>query len=60
MEVCKMLKWKVANDVRVENEERGVIFSKDLLGKLQGSGCAKGFGLDGKFDLDIVLLLVLR
>ncbi len=55
-----MLKRKVTDDVRVENEERGVIFSEDLLGKLQGAGCAKGFGLDGKFNLDIVLLLVLR
>lgn len=56
----EVLEGVVADDVRVEDEERRIILAKDTLSKLQGPSGVEGFGLDRKLDVDIVLLLVLR
>jgi hypothetical protein len=47
----------LANDIGIENEERGNVFSKDLLGKLQGTGRPERLSLDREGDLDFVLFL---
>lgn len=49
----------VADDIRVEDKEGLVILCKNLLGQFQGAGSSQGFLLDGKGDLDVVLLLIL-
>lgn len=49
----------VADDVGVEDEEGRVVFAEDLLGELEGTGGAEGFGLDGEFDFDVVFFFVL-
>ena len=49
-----------AGNVGVEDEEGRIVFAEDGLSKLQRAGGAKGLGLDGERDLDVVLLLVLR
>ena len=59
VELRELLEGVVADDVRVENEERGVVFAEDLFCELEGPGRAKGFCLYGEFDLDVELFLVL-
>lgn len=59
VEVGQLAKGVFADDVRVENEEGRVVFAEDLLGQLERSGGAEGFGLDGEFNVDVVLILVL-
>lgn len=54
-----MLEGEVANDVGVEDEERRVVLSEDLLGELERTSGAKGLSLDGKGDVDVERLLVL-
>lgn len=49
-----------AGNVGVEDEERRVVLSEDGLSELEGTGGAKGLGLDGKCNLDVVQLLVLH
>lgn len=49
----------IANDVGVEDEEGGVVLEEDLLGEFEGTSSVEGFGLDGEFDVDVVLFLVL-
>lgn len=49
----------LADDVGVEDEERGVVLEQDLLGQLQGTGRVEGLRLDGELDVDVVLFLVL-
>jgi len=59
VELGELLEGVVADDVGVEDEEWGVVFAKNLLGQLQGTGGAEGFCLDGEFDADVVCLFVL-
>lgn len=59
MKVCEVLERVFANDIRVEDEERAIVFSEDLLSKLERTSCTKGFGFNREFDLDIVLFLIL-
>lgn len=40
VELNKLVKWVVADNIGVENEERGVVFPKNLLRKLKRSGSA--------------------
>lgn len=60
VEFCKILKGKVTNNIGVEDKERRVILAQDLFGQFQGASGAQGFGLDGEFDTDVVLFLILR
>lgn len=59
VEVGQLLKWIVTNHIRVEYEEWGIIFPKNLFCQLQRPGGAEGFGLDRELDLDVVFFLVL-
>lgn len=59
VEFEQVLEGVVADDVRVEHEEGRVVLEEDLLGELQGTGGVEGFGLDGKLDVDVILLFVL-
>lgn len=59
VEVGQLPEGVLADDVRVEDEERLVVPAEDLLGELQGARGAQGFGLDRERDLDVVPLLVL-
>ena len=59
VEVGELLEGVFADDVGVEDEEGGVVFAEGLFGEFEGAGCAEGFGLDGEFDLDVVLFFVL-
>ena len=38
MELDELLEWVIANDIGIENEERRVVFSKNLLGEFERSG----------------------
>ena len=60
VELGELSKGVFAGNVGVEDEERRVVFAENGLSKLQRAGRAKGLGLDGECDLDVVLLLVLR
>lgn len=42
-EVCEGV---VADDIRVEDKERGVVLGKDRFGELQGACSVKRLGLD--------------
>lgn len=59
VEVDEVLEGVVANNVRVQDEERRVVLLQDLLSELEGTGGAKGLLLDAERDVDTVLLLVL-
>ena len=60
VELGELFEGVFAGDVGVENKEGRIILAQDGLGELQGAGSAKGLGLDGELDLDVVLRLVLR
>jgi hypothetical protein len=49
----------VADDVTVEHEEQAflVVLTEDVFSQFEGTGSAKGFGLLGVGDLDVVLVL---
>ena len=59
VEVGELLEGVVANNIRVEDEERRVILAQDLLRQLERASRAQRFGLDGELNVDSVLLLVL-
>lgn len=59
MEFSQFLEGVLADHVRVQDEERGVVLGQNLLRELQRTSRAQRFGLDREFDLDIVLFLVL-
>jgi len=59
VEFRELLEGVLADDVRVEDKERGVVFSEDLLGELERSGGAEGFCFDGELDADVVFFFVL-
>lgn len=60
VELGELREGILAGHVGVENEEGRLVLAEDGLSELQGSGGAKGLGLDGECDLDVVLLFVLR
>lgn len=60
VELQQILERVVADDIRVQDEEGGVVLGQNLLGELQGTGGVEGFGLDREFDVDVVLLLILK
>jgi hypothetical protein len=60
VELGELLEGVVAGDIGVEDEEGRVVLAQDALGQLERASGAEGFCLDREFDLDIVLLLVLR
>jgi hypothetical protein len=60
VESQEVLEGVVANDIGVEDEEGRVVLSENTLSKLQGSSSIEGLSLDGEFDVDVVLFLVLR
>lgn len=60
VKVCKLVKRVVADDIRIEDEERRVIFSKSLFGQLKGASRPKWFRLNGEFNPDIIFFLVLH
>lgn len=59
VESQEVLEGVVADDIGVEDEEGRVVLSENTLSKLQGSSGIEGLSLDGEFDVDVVLLLVL-
>lgn len=46
VEVCQLFEWVLADDIRVEDEEWGVVLAENLLGELQGTGGSKRLRLD--------------
>lgn len=54
-----MLEGVLADDIRVEDEERGVVLAQDLLGELQRTGGTEGLRLDRELYPDVVFFLVL-
>lgn len=56
VEVGKSLEGVLAGNVRVQNEEGGVVLGQDLFGELQRASSAQGLALDGEDDVDVVLL----
>ena len=56
----ELLEGVLAGDVRVEDEERGVVLGQNLLRQLERSGGAKGLGFDRDGDVDSELFLVLH
>ena len=59
VELGQLLERIVADDIRIQDEERRIILTKDLLGQFQRASSAERFRFDGEFDLDVVFLLVL-
>lgn len=60
MEIGQLLERVVADDIRVEHEERGVVFSEDLLCQFERTSGPKWFGLNGEFNVDSVLFFILQ
>lgn len=60
MKVCKLMKGVVADNIRVEDEERRVIFSKSLFSQFEWASRPKRFCLDRELNPDIVFFLVLQ
>lgn len=60
VELDQLLEWIVANNIGVQDEERGVVFSENLLSEFERASGAQGFGLDGELDANVVFLLVLH
>lgn len=60
VEFRELLKGVITDDIGVEDEEWRIILAQDLFGQFQGPRGAQGFGLDGKFDSDIILFLILN
>lgn len=59
VECGQLLERVVTDDVRVENEEGRVIFAENLFGELERTRRAERFSLDGKFNFDAVVFLIL-
>ena len=59
VEIGELLEGVVADDVGVEDEERGGVFAEGLFGELEGASGAEGFGFDGEFNIDVVFFGVL-
>lgn len=60
VELCELFERVLADDIRVQHEEGGVVFAQDLLCQLQWSGRSKRFCLDGEVDSHVVLFFVLE
>lgn len=58
VEAGQVLEGEIADDVRVEDEERRIILAEDLLCELQGTSGAQWLGLDGEGDIDVVLFFI--
>ena len=59
VELSQFIKGVVADDIRVQDKEGGVILAEDFLRKFEGTGGAKGFRFDGEFNLDVVFFFIL-
>ena len=59
VEFRELLEGVITDDIGVEDEEWRIILAQDLFGQFQGPRGAQGFGLDGEFDFDIILFLIL-
>ena len=59
VERSKLLEGEVADHIGVQNEERGIVLAQDLLRQLQRASRAQRFRLDGEFNVDTILFLVL-
>lgn len=59
VEVGEILERVVADDVGIEDKERGGVFSEGFGGELEGAGGAEGFRFDRELDADVVLLFIL-
>ncbi len=59
VEFGELFKRVVADDVGVQNKERGAVFAESLFGKFERASGAEGFGFDGELDVDVVLFRVL-
>lgn len=59
VELSELSEGVVAGDIGVENEEGRLILAQDAFGQFQGSSSAEWLSLDGEFNFDVVLLLVL-
>ena len=60
VEVGELFEGVVADDVRIEDEERGGVLAEGFGGKFKGTGGAERFGFDGKLDADVVFFFVLK
>lgn len=60
VEFCQLLEGVIADNIGVEYEERGIVLPEDLFCQLERTGRPKWFGLNRKFDVDSILLLILR
>jgi len=47
------------DNIRVENEEGGVVFGENSFGKLEGAGGVEGLRFDGEGDFDVESFFVL-
>lgn len=52
VEVDKLLEGELASNIRVEHEERLIVLTENILGQLQRTSSAQGFGLEGEVDVD--------
>ena len=59
VELSQLFEGEVADDIRVQHEERRVILAEDLLRQLQRTSRAQRFRLHGELNANIVLFLVL-
>lgn len=55
MERGQLFEGEVADDIGVQNKERGVVLAERLLGQLQGAGGAQRLGLNREGDVDTEL-----
>ena len=60
VKVCKLVKRVVADDIRIEDTEWRVIFSKSFFSQFEWASRPKWFRLDREFNLDIIFFLILQ
>jgi len=60
VESGQFLEGIVADDIRVEHEERCVIFAENSFGELERTSGAERFGFDAELDVHIVFLFPLE
>ena len=59
VEVRQLLERKITNDIRVQHEERRVVFAQNLFGQFQWPRGPQRLGFHRVLNADVVLLLVL-
>jgi hypothetical protein len=59
VEGCEVCKWVFTNDIGVQNEKWGIVFSQNFACEFEGSSGAERFCFDGECNFDVKSLFIL-